>query len=120
MEPVRESLVHRRIADEARVELNGLIDERGQIFDEFVRKAATAKKRKWKRSGLGYGSIVKNARTMMLTGIQALHIPKICVPKNSFVESYPAEARPSEIRLDKERMADVCPAKVCSVQVCPA
>ena len=74
MQPADECLIFGGVTDEARVELNRLIEQVGQIFNVFVGKTTPAKKRKGKRSGLGEGSMVKDARTKMMTGIQSPHI----------------------------------------------
>jgi len=47
------------IADEARIELNRLVQEGGQIIDELVRKAATPQESEGELAGFGESSMVE-------------------------------------------------------------
>jgi hypothetical protein len=107
MKLLRECLVLGRVTDEACVELNRPIEQRGQVFNELVRKATTAKKRKRKWCGFGDGSMVDGTRSQMATGIQSLHIPRICIAKNGFIKVRPAEVRPVEVRPAEVRLIEV-------------
>jgi hypothetical protein len=47
VQPAGELLVFGRVADEDRVELGRLIQQRGQVVDQFVRQANTAQEGEW-------------------------------------------------------------------------
>ena len=70
MQSAAEVFIGTAIADEAGVELEGLIEQRGQIVNQCVWQTTTAEKGQGERPGLGEGAMVEGARTMV--GFQAL------------------------------------------------
>ena len=69
VEAFGKSAVLARIADEAGVELEGLIEERGQIVNQRVWQATTSKKGQGKWPGLGEGAMVESTGAVMLAGL---------------------------------------------------
>ena len=60
-------LVLGRIADEAGVKLDRLVQERRQVINQYVGKTTTSEKGEWDRAGLGKRPMVNGARPAMIT-----------------------------------------------------
>jgi len=61
VEAVGEGLVFGGVGDEAGVELDGLIEERWEVFDEIFGEAAAAEEVDGEWPGVGNGGVIENA-----------------------------------------------------------
>ena len=61
MEAFGKGVVLTRVADEAGVELEGLIEERGKIVNQRVWQATAPEKGQGERPGFGEGAMVEGA-----------------------------------------------------------
>src|SRR5262245_3551806 len=62
-------LILTRIADKAGIELEGLIEERGQVVNQRVWQATAAEKSQGEESGFGEGAMVEGAGTIVTAGL---------------------------------------------------
>jgi hypothetical protein len=62
VDALREFFILGRVADEAGIMLDGLVQKRRQVVDQHVRQPDAAKKRKRQRPGLLQRAIVYGAR----------------------------------------------------------
>ncbi len=76
-----ERLVGMAIADEARIELNGLVQERRQIVDQSIGKAATQSEIDRHILGTLKRAVIDNGRAAMFTTFQALCFRQVHVHK---------------------------------------
>jgi hypothetical protein len=120
MEPLGKLLIFGGVADEAGIELDGLVQERWQECYEVVRKTATPEKGEGERTGFGKGSVVESAWSIMCAGFEPQHISQIHIDKQSFIKDHPAEVRPAEARPHEARPHEVRPAEVRLAEVCLA
>ena len=79
MEALGKFMVLVRVADEAGIELDRLIQKRRQVVDEVVGQTAAAQKSKGQRTGAFQGALVDGARSVMITVIQALGVGQVGV-----------------------------------------
>src|SRR4051794_29469984 len=68
-----------RVANEARIMLDRLIEQRGEIFDHRVRHPHAAKKRQWEYAGLLQASMINYARASMMTAVESDRARQICI-----------------------------------------
>jgi hypothetical protein len=66
-----ELVILRGEADEAGVELDALTEERGQVLDQVIRQTAATKEAQRQLAGLLKGTVIYNARSRVLAGVQA-------------------------------------------------
>ena len=69
IEAFGEGVVLTRVADEAGVELEGLIEERGQIVNQGVWQTTASEKSQGERPGFGEGAMIEGAGTVMVTNL---------------------------------------------------
>jgi hypothetical protein len=85
MKALRKLLITGRIANEAGIMLDGLVQQRRQVVDEKVRQADAAKKRERQRPGFLQRAMVYDARPMVDTCVQADGAGEINIRENSVV-----------------------------------
>src|SRR5215472_1416726 len=112
MRSVDEVVIFRRIADEARVVLDRLVQQRGQILDQRVRQTDAAEEGKWQWTGALKGADVERARTPMTDGFEVLAGAQVATRNNRL-----AKRSVFEIGLVEHGLAEVGPAEVGPAEV---
>src|SRR5215831_13108724 len=85
MKALRKRLILGRVADEAGIMLDGLVQQRRQVVDQHVRQPDAAKKRERQRPGFLQRAMVYDAWPIMDTGAQADDAGEINIRENSLV-----------------------------------
>jgi hypothetical protein len=69
MQPATEGLIGVAVADETRIELEGLAQERREVLDERFWQTTASEKSQGERSGFGEGTMIEGAGTVVATGL---------------------------------------------------
>jgi len=69
MQPAAEGVIDTAVANEAGVKLEGLVEEGGQVVDQYVWEPATPEKGQGERSRFREGTMVEDAGTFVDAGL---------------------------------------------------